>query len=75
MIVRHRPQSLGAELGDAGAVDGVVVVVCDLVAVQQQHGVADVLLVELDDLQLGQQQLGQRHRRSPGLSRSDSGIS
>jgi hypothetical protein len=38
-------------------------VVGDLVAVEQEHGVTDVLLVDSNDLELRHQQLGQRDRR------------
>jgi hypothetical protein len=34
---------------------------------EQEHGVTDVLLVDLDDLELRQQQLGQGHRRGLDL--------
>jgi hypothetical protein len=57
----------GTQGGDAGGVDGVVVALLHGVAVEQQDGVADVLLVELDDLELGEQQLRQRYRRGVEL--------
>ena len=42
MIVRHSPQSPAHSSAIRLAVDGVVVVVGDVVAVEEQQGVADV---------------------------------
>src|ERR687897_2804120 len=52
----------GAKLGDLGTVYRVAVRLLDRVVVQQREGVTDVLLIELHDLELGEQQLGQRDR-------------
>jgi hypothetical protein len=57
VIVRHNAPVGRAQGGDPGAVDRVVVL-ADLVAVEQAHGVADVRLVDLDGRELRQQQLG-----------------
>jgi hypothetical protein len=69
VIVRHNPPVGRAQGGDPSAVDRVVVL-ADLVAVEQEHGVADVRLVDLDGRELRQQQLGaarwrDRARASP----------
>src|SRR5215212_4055634 len=52
----------GAKLGDLGSVYRLAVALLDRVVVQQREGVADILLVELYDLELGEQQLCQRDR-------------
>src|SRR5215218_9756127 len=52
-----------AELRDVLGVHRVPVGVLYRVVVQQSQRVPDILLVELDDLQLGEQQLGQRDRQ------------
>ena len=63
-----------AEVGDARAVERVAVGGADVVAGQQRDCVADVLLVQLDDLQLREQQLGQRDAQAidlePALERN-----
>src|SRR5262249_16849017 len=53
---------LRAELRDASRVDGVTVLIAELVVVQDRDRVAHVLLVQLDDLQLRQEELGERDR-------------
>ena len=62
-----------AQPRDLGGVHATVVV-GRFVLVEEDHRVADVLLVQLDDLQLRQEQLGERHRLcvdlEPGLQRN-----
>src|SRR5215216_1629806 len=53
---------VGAEARDVSSVYSVPIFVLDRVVVQERQGIADVLLVELYDLQLGQEQLRQRDR-------------
>src|SRR5215207_1160697 len=51
----------GAQFGDMSSVDGVSVLLAHGMVVQQGEGVADVLLVELDDLELRKQKLSERN--------------
>ena len=50
-----QPPLRGTQLCDARAVDAVVVVIAHVVSMEEEHRVANVLLVDLDDLQLGEQ--------------------
>src|SRR5215211_2552230 len=50
----------GAQFGDMGSVYRVSVLLAHGMVVQEGEGVADVLLVELDDLELREQQLSER---------------
>ena len=54
------PPVVAQQLGDPGGVDGLAVLVPDRVPVQEGDRVADVLLVQLGDLELREQELGQR---------------
>ena len=61
MIVRHRPQSSAQSSATCARVDAGVVL-GDVVLVEERDRVTHVLLVQLDDLELREQQLRQRHR-------------
>jgi hypothetical protein len=63
VIERHSPQSVAHSAAIRTPLTASSSCWATFVAVEQEHGVADVLLVDLDDLELWQQQLGQRHRR------------
>ena len=62
MSVRHQPQSFAQSARDAVDVDRLVVVVAERELQQQHDRVDQVLLVDLHDLHLLEQQLGERDR-------------
>src|SRR5262245_12633135 len=57
-----QPPVARAQLRDPGRVDRVAVVLGHRMSAEESAGVADILLVELCDLQLGDQQLSERQR-------------
>ena len=57
-----QPPVRAAHLCDTSGVDRVAVALVDSVSVEQRERVADVLLVQLGDLQLRDEQLGERQR-------------
>ena len=57
-----KPPILRAQLGDPGGVQGIAIVLAELVLEQERDHVDEILLGDLDDLQLGEEQFGQRQR-------------
>ena len=66
-------QFLG-QFGDTGGVQGIAIVLTELVLEQERNHVDEILLGDLDHLQLGEEQLGQRQRGRVDQSRSCRGM-